>query len=50
MFVGRKANMTKWPLADIPSMHGRPAVIAEAKSGIGWHTALKLARAGARLF
>src|SRR3989442_10037673 len=38
--------MTKWTPADIPSMHGRLAVVTGANSGIGWHTALELARAG----
>ena len=38
--------MTKWALADIPSLHGRLAVVTGANSGIGWHTALELARAG----
>src|ERR1700686_2754902 len=38
--------MTKWTLADIPSLHGRLAVVTGANSGIGWHTALELARAG----
>ena len=38
--------MTKWTPADIPSLHGRLAVVTGANSGIGWHTALELARAG----
>src|ERR1700680_1315269 len=49
MFVERKTNMTKWRLADIPSPHGRPAVVTGANSGIGWHTALELARAGSEV-
>src|SRR5712692_2838600 len=38
--------MTKWTMADIPSPEGRLAVVTGANSGIGWHTALELARAG----
>ena len=41
--------MTKWALADIPSLHGRLAVVTGANSGIGWHTALELARAGSEV-
>jgi NAD(P)-dependent dehydrogenase (short-subunit alcohol dehydrogenase family) len=38
--------MTKWTVADIRSLRGRLAVVTGANSGIGWHTALELARAG----
>jgi NAD(P)-dependent dehydrogenase (short-subunit alcohol dehydrogenase family) len=38
--------MAKWTIADIPSQQGRLAVVTGANSGIGWHTALELARAG----
>lgn len=38
--------MAKWTIADIPSQRGRLAVVTGANSGIGWHTALELARAG----
>jgi NAD(P)-dependent dehydrogenase (short-subunit alcohol dehydrogenase family) len=41
--------MTKWTVADIPSLGGRLAVVTGANSGIGWHTALELARAGAQV-
>ena len=44
-----KTNMTKWPLADIPSLHSRLTVVTGANSGIGWHTALELARAGSEV-
>lgn len=35
-----------WTVADIPSQAGNLAVVTGANSGIGWHTALELARAG----
>jgi NAD(P)-dependent dehydrogenase (short-subunit alcohol dehydrogenase family) len=38
--------MSKWTPADIPSLHGRLAVVTGANNGIGWHTAFELARAG----
>jgi len=38
--------MKAWTEADIPSQAGRLAVVTGANSGIGWHTALELARAG----
>jgi len=41
--------MTKWTMADIPSLHGRLALVTGANSGIGWHTALELARAGSEV-
>ena len=37
--------MAKWTTADIPSQKGKLAVVTGANSGIGWHTALELARA-----
>ena len=46
MVAERKNNITKWTLADIPSLQGRLAVVTGANSGIGWHTALELARVG----
>jgi NAD(P)-dependent dehydrogenase (short-subunit alcohol dehydrogenase family) len=36
-----------WSPADIPDLTGRSAVVTGANSGIGFHTALGLARAGA---
>lgn len=36
----------KWTLANIPSQQGKLAVVTGANSGIGWHVALELARAG----
>jgi len=41
--------MTKWTTADIPSQKGKLAIVTGANSGIGWHTALELARAGSEV-
>ena len=41
--------MTKWTLADLPSLPGRLAAVVSANSGIGWHTALELAQAGSEV-
>ena len=38
--------MGKWTAADVPSQKGKLAVVTGANSGIGWFTALELARAG----
>jgi len=38
-----------WTAADIPSQAGRRALVTGANSGIGWHTALELARRGAEV-
>jgi NAD(P)-dependent dehydrogenase (short-subunit alcohol dehydrogenase family) len=38
--------MAEWTVANIPSQRGRAAVVTGANSGIGWNTALELARAG----
>lgn len=37
----------QWSTKDIPYQSGKLAVVTGANSGIGWHTALELARAGA---
>ncbi len=41
--------MTAWTAADIPSQAGRLTVVTGANSGIGWHTALELARSGSEV-
>src|SRR5713101_2129310 len=41
--------MAEWRVADIPSQRGKLAVVTGANSGIGWNTALELARAGAEV-
>lgn len=38
--------MSKWTTRDIPPQSGKLAVVTGANSGIGWHAALELARAG----
>jgi NAD(P)-dependent dehydrogenase (short-subunit alcohol dehydrogenase family) len=41
--------MEKWAVADIPSQAGNLALVTGANRGIGWHTALELARAGSEV-
>jgi NAD(P)-dependent dehydrogenase (short-subunit alcohol dehydrogenase family) len=38
--------MKIWTAADVPSQAGKLAIVTGANSGIGWNTALELARAG----
>jgi NAD(P)-dependent dehydrogenase (short-subunit alcohol dehydrogenase family) len=45
----RKANVMKWTLADIRSLPGRLAVVIGDTVGIGWRTALELARVGSEV-
>jgi NAD(P)-dependent dehydrogenase (short-subunit alcohol dehydrogenase family) len=39
--------MSKWTAANIPDLSGKRAVVTGANSGVGFHTALELARRGA---
>jgi len=43
----KRPPMTRWTAAQIPPQHGKLAYITGANSGIGYHAALELARAGA---
>jgi NAD(P)-dependent dehydrogenase (short-subunit alcohol dehydrogenase family) len=46
--ISEGTNM-KWTIADIPLQNGKLAVVTGANSGIGWYTALELARAGSQV-
>ncbi|HVT36947.1 MAG TPA: oxidoreductase [Nevskiaceae bacterium] len=41
--------MAQWSAADIPDLSGRNAIVTGANGGLGYYTALELARAGARV-
>jgi len=47
--VATPANPGRWTAAKIPALAGNRAVVTGANSGIGWCTALELARAGAQV-
>jgi NAD(P)-dependent dehydrogenase (short-subunit alcohol dehydrogenase family) len=38
-----------WSITDIPNLSGRKAIVTGANSGVGYYTALELARAGAEV-
>jgi len=44
-----RAISKTWGVISIPTQHGRTAIVTGANSGIGFHTALELGRAGARV-
>jgi NAD(P)-dependent dehydrogenase (short-subunit alcohol dehydrogenase family) len=41
--------MARWTASDVPDQTGKVAVVTGANSGLGYHTALELARNGARV-
>jgi NAD(P)-dependent dehydrogenase (short-subunit alcohol dehydrogenase family) len=49
MVLERSQVMAQWTVKDIPSQAGRLSVVTGANSGIGWYTALELARAGSEV-
>jgi NAD(P)-dependent dehydrogenase (short-subunit alcohol dehydrogenase family) len=47
--VLEQKNMTQWVVTDIPPQTGRLAIVTGATGGLGYETALALARAGAEV-
>src|SRR3984885_15995259 len=45
----RSGQMNSWSIADIPPQRGKLAVVTGATGGLGYETALALARAGAEV-
>ena len=43
------SDIRRWTVRDIPSQSGRRVVITGANSGLGYETALALARQGAEI-
>src|SRR5260370_34145731 len=45
----RRAPMAAWTTDDIPDQSGRTAIVTGANAGLGYQTAVQLARAGAHV-
>ncbi|EPX71825.1 short chain dehydrogenase [Schizosaccharomyces octosporus yFS286] len=44
------ANVPEWSFKDIPNLHGKVAVVTGSSGGIGYVTALELAKKGAKVY
>jgi NAD(P)-dependent dehydrogenase (short-subunit alcohol dehydrogenase family) len=47
--IAFESESANWAIKDIPPQTGKRIIVTGANSGIGWHTALELARAGAEV-